>query len=129
MKCLRCKTVDLELQFRGEGSDIVEIDICAKCGGIWLDSKELGKIDDNFFLDLEDIDYDRVNPTKEDAALQCPRCEKSPIMNKVHPKVNANVIIDTCPECHGFWLDKGELDKMKDVSDKVLIASLLSLDD
>ena len=62
MKCLRCDGVELEVKVRGEGTDIVEIDICPQCRGIWLDPEELQKLDDNFFLDIEKKDYIRALP-------------------------------------------------------------------
>ena len=34
MNCLRCKDVELEVQTRGEGTDVVEIDICPQCHGL-----------------------------------------------------------------------------------------------
>ncbi len=40
-------------------------------------------------------------------ALNCPFCKT--LMNKI--KRN-NVTVDRCPNCHGVWLDKGELDKI-----------------
>ena len=129
MKCLRCADAELEVQARGEGTDIVEIDVCPSCGGIWLDNHELKKLDDNFFVDVEAVAFESVEATAEDAQLACPRCDDSPALSKVKPAQFGEVVVDTCPSCKGFWLDKGELDKMKDISDRALIASLLDLDE
>jgi len=129
MKCLRCETTDLQVQVRGEGSDVVEIDTCPDCHGVWLDAKELSRLDDNFFVDVEKMEFGPVQASEEDKPVACPRCEGGPIMNKVHPIGHETVVIDNCATCEGFWLDGGELEKMKDVSDKMLISSLLSLDE
>jgi len=129
MKCLRCESVEMLVQTRGEGVDLVEVDLCPSCGGIWLDSKELDELDDNFFLDVEAIEYEKAEATEDDDALSCPRCEGRVALDKVHPAGHPDVVLDTCPSCKGFWLDKGELEKMRDVSDRMLIASLLSLDE
>lgn len=129
MKCLRCADVELEVQARGEGTDIVEIDLCPSCHGLWLDNRELKKLDDNFFVDVEAIEFEQVDATAEDASLACPRCEGAPTLTKVKPTQFGEVVLDTCPACNGFWLDKGELDKMRDISDRALIASLLDLDE
>ena len=129
MKCLRCESVDLEVQTRGEGTDVVEIDLCPKCRGIWLDASELAKIDDNFFVDVEKMELLVATAAEDDRALCCPRCEGAPRLDKVHPRKFKRLVIDRCPACRGFWLDRGELEKVRDVSDKLLVASLLSLDD
>ncbi|HUT76800.1 MAG TPA: zf-TFIIB domain-containing protein [Polyangia bacterium] len=129
MKCLRCGDVELEVQTRGEGLDVVEIDICPGCKGLWLDPSELAGLDDNFFVDIERIELVDVEPNEQDAALRCPRCEGAPVLSKVHPAGFSRVVLDTCPACHGFWLDRGEIEKMKDVSDRRLVADLFDLDD
>lgn len=126
MKCLRCENSELEVQAKGTGGEVFEIDLCPTCAGIWLDAKELAKLDDNFFVDVEKIQYEGSAATPQDQALECPRCNVS--LNKVHPKGHGSVILDTCDKCNGFWLDKGELEKMRAVSDKMLIDSLLDLD-
>ena len=129
MKCLRCETVELEIQPRGQGKDIFEIDVCPSCRGLWLDAKELAKIDDNFFVDVEQMTLERAAAAADDRDLSCPRCDGAPRLDKVHPREFEGLVIDTCPACRGFWLDRGELEKVQDVSDKLLVASLLAAED
>jgi hypothetical protein len=38
----------------------------------------------------------------------CPRCEVTSLIERTR----AGVAIDTCPECKGLWLDRGELDRL-----------------
>jgi Zn-finger nucleic acid-binding protein len=121
--------VELEVQTRGEGVDVIEIDVCPGCQGIWLDASELAKLDDNFFVDIERTDLVGVVPTEKDRELSCPRCEGAPPLAKVHPAGYPLVVLDTCPGCHGFWLDRGEIEKVRDVSDRRLVADLFALDD
>ena len=124
MKCLRCESVALEVQTRGQDDDQFEIDVCPKCAGTWLDQSELEKIDESLFVDLEKIDYTEVEPTVDDAALICQRCEGSPKLTKGYPARYPDVVVDICPECKGFWLDSGEIHKMREVSDRLLLKSL-----
>ena len=65
----------------------------------------------------------------DDRDLSCPRCDGAPRLDKVHPREFEGLVIDTCPACRGFWLDRGELEKVQDVSDKLLVASLLAAED
>jgi Zn-finger nucleic acid-binding protein len=41
--------------------------------------------------------------------MLCPHCSKN--LNVSHRQ---GVEIDTCPQCRGVWLDRGELDKIID---------------
>lgn len=127
MKCLRCKTVDLVVKNHVGMNNKMEIDMCPTCQGTWLDSEELHKIDDGFFINLEEIAFDAATPTVEDPELQCSRCDGSPGMKKVSPPGHPRLVIDICPSCKGFWLDNGEIEKMRKVSDSLLVADLVSL--
>ncbi|MBN2342592.1 MAG: zf-TFIIB domain-containing protein [Deltaproteobacteria bacterium] len=121
MKCPRCDQ-EMATQLKGQGADAFEVDTCAACNGIWLDAEELNKMDDNLFVSVEEISYSPAAADESDNTLVCPRCDKP--MDKVHPEQFSDVVVDNCPECKGFWLDAGELDKMKDISDQLLIQSL-----
>ncbi len=126
MKCLRCESTELKIESRGEGADVFEVDVCPSCGGVWLDAAELSKIDDNFFVDVEKMELLKAAPGQDDRALRCPRCGGTPVLEKGHPRGHKGLVVDRCPKCRGFWLDRGELEKMRDVSDKLLVASLLA---
>ena len=123
MKCLRC-TAEMQVEVRGEGHDAIEIDLCSSCRGMWLDATEFKKLDDNFFVDVETIEYEKVEASPEDGRLVCPRCPGNLMLRKVRPRAFPGVVIDTCGDCHGYWLDRGELEKMGEISDRLLIASL-----
>ena len=129
MKCLRCESVELETQARGEGADVIEIDACPTCRGVWLDASELAKIDDNFFVDIEAMELEKTDATAADRELGCPRCPGGTALDKVRPRGLRSLVVDRCPACQGFWLDRGELEKVRDLSDKLLVASLLTADD
>ena len=40
--------------------------------------------------------------------MQCPVCETS----ELQPVQRQGIKIDLCPQCHGVWLDRGELDHL-----------------
>ena len=44
---------------------------------------------------------------RELARMRCPKCGARLATAKHH-----DVTVDACPECHGMWLDKGEIDEI-----------------
>jgi len=86
----------------------IEIDICPKCGGIWLDEGELNKL----LRDRKLSDYlTKHIGTKTKSKLVCPKCGGLMDIEKAE-----DVEIDVCLNCHGVWLDQGELGKLSNIS-------------
>ena len=45
---------------------------------------------------------------KKSKERQCPICQDAILLNEI--EYQKGVLIDQCPQCHGVWLDKGELE-------------------
>jgi uncharacterized protein len=52
--------------------------------------------------------------------MRCPKCGGQLITEEFH-----RVQIDRCPDCHGVWLDQGELDAVMTSEDKGLLSRAL----
>jgi len=86
----------------------IEIDICPKCNGIWLEENELGKLIKNRKID----DYlSKDLGTKSRSKIVCPRC--GGLMDTEYAD---DIEVDSCLSCHGVWLDEGELESLKNIS-------------
>jgi len=48
--------------------------------------------------------------------MQCPLCSVELVMSE-----RQGIEIDYCPKCRGVWLDRGELDKIIEKSEKSVI--------
>lgn len=106
--CPRC---NIRLDIHLHGSE--EYDLCAKCGGLWLDR-------DEFHLATREYEVYRNDdfkgpylrePLKETHHyIPCVRCGK--IMNRKNFGRISGVLIDECNK-HGVWLDAGELAKIQ----------------
>jgi len=146
-ECPRCEGVAMDkVNFLGVG-DIV-LDHCDNCGGFWLDggeldlaNEELERImnvsghgfseflkkahlpfwvkriknkssDTDFKIDVKPLgNAVRISET----GLECPVCDEAKLdMYNVY-----GMQVDACPECHGIWLNEGELRRMKDRSVKL----------
>lgn len=113
MKCPKC---DKELKdniYHG-----IHTDVCPSCEGLWLDFKELDQLEDQVFDDdeLKGTAIFRTHPTD----LKCPKCYKH--MKKFNYRYY-DLELEFCEDQHGFWLDKGEeervLDLMKEESKRM----------
>ena len=92
------------------------VDVCrGGCGGIWFDKFELNKFDEPHesageeLLEIEQDESIIVDHTKR---FKCPRCDDVVMMRHFF-SVKKDVEVDECPGCGGFWLDAGELGKIR----------------
>lgn len=85
----------------------VEVDLCGRCRGVWLDWGEVG--------DLKDLQQLIPSMTGNAAwrrdleAGQCPSCDDRAPLLRIPVGAYG---IDRCPECLGLWFDGGELGPM-----------------
>ncbi|MBU0992299.1 MAG: zf-TFIIB domain-containing protein [Proteobacteria bacterium] len=106
--CPRCK-IGLEAHvFRGN-----EIDICPKCAGIWLDTREFRRLttERDVYSD-QSVPYGflRQPVNVEDGFLPCARCDS--FMVRRNFKRISGVMYDECRD-HGVWLDAGEINLIR----------------
>ena len=94
----------------------VTVDVCkGGCGGIWFDQFELKKFDEphesagQALLDIQRDESIIIDRTKK---FKCPKCDNIVMMRHFF-SVKKEVGVDECPGCGGFWLDYGELRKIR----------------
>ena len=106
MECPKCGGVLQAEKFQG-----TEIDRCGTCDGIWFDMGERQEL--ARAAGSESID----RGTNQDAALDdkarvlCPR-DRVQMTRMVDP-ARPTVWFETCPVCHGVFLDAGEFRALK----------------
>ncbi len=95
-----------------------KIETCMSCHGIWLDKKQLNA----FLMETEgDFELSSIddNPHKDGyPIIKCRRC-KNVDMKKINFLDYSDIIMDYCPQCGGFWLDKDELGNIKEYVKKI----------
>lgn len=111
MECPACQNA---LQ-QTKAGDIV-VDVCkGGCGGIWFDNFEIKKFDEPHEADgqmLLDVERDQKLVVDHSKRLKCPKCDDIVMMRHFF-SVKKQVEVDECPGCAGFWLDAGELGKIR----------------
>lgn len=120
MKCPACDFEMTEMPLGG-----VTVDAChGGCGGLWLDAFELERVDDRQDVPTEYLLRIQRNPIiKVDFSRKraCPRCEGVKLKRHFFSALK-QVEVDHCPSCGGYWLDAGELQKIR--HEKVTTAKL-----
>jgi len=105
LACVKCTSVLDRATFEG-----LEVDLCPRCGGLWLDRGEITRA-----ARLPEAELTRLRglltedggppPLPTESAVPCPACAGS--LSEV---VLGTVHVDYCGSCHGIFLDRGELE-------------------
>ncbi|MDP9238540.1 MAG: zf-TFIIB domain-containing protein [Chloroflexota bacterium] len=88
----------------------VEVDRCATCQGAWYDYDELAELEATV-ADADDR-LGTIEYSKHQSTLACPVCDAP--MHAFNYRAY-NLELDACAEGHGFWLDAGESERVRDV--------------
>ena len=85
---------------------------CGSCRGLWFDALEDQDIRESEAAESLDSQTGGSRPAQEKApkgkpsAIDCPRC-KAPMIQMVD-RMGRRVQYESCPRCHGKFLDAGE---------------------
>jgi Zn-finger nucleic acid-binding protein len=111
MDCPACDAQLSEISIDG-----TSFDVCTEgCGGIWFDWFELQKVDEaheQTGAALLAIPVHRSRSIDPERLRSCPRCDNTRLHRHFHG-VNRQTEVDECPGCGGFWLDGGELERIR----------------
>lgn len=107
MLCPVCNDVEMfVLEF-----ELIEIDYCPECRGVWLDSGELelvgeraGALRGGLLSALEERKGSRPGGR---ARRRCPICRRR--LREVQTEPPNPIVLDRCPRGDGLWFDRGEL--------------------
>ncbi|MBE0566243.1 MAG: zf-TFIIB domain-containing protein [Krumholzibacteria bacterium] len=111
MKCPACGHGMTETAVRG-----INVDVCkGGCGGLWFDWFELKKVDEEH----ESVGGDLLHAARDPhvqvdyaARRDCPRCDGI-VMMRHFASVKREIEVDECARCGGFFLDHGELNRLR----------------
>jgi Zn-finger nucleic acid-binding protein len=89
----------------------VAVDECPRCGGTFLDHGELNTLATGMAGNIEYCSVDEEFHADRFPARGCPKCDGVD-MRKVNLLRFSDLVIDFCPSCEGFFLDRGEIARM-----------------
>ena len=108
MDCPRCKVTLSVEKHKG-----IQVDRCPGCEGMWLDYDELDQLEDTV---MENDQQKGTMMFKSfGSELSCPRC-KAPM--KWFRYRQYDLEMDFCEAEHGFWLDKGEEKRVREIMEQ-----------
>ena len=92
----------------------VAVEACPSCSGMFLDHGELNRVAEPTQGDLEysTVHEDSLEHDDRFLPINCPRCRSE--MDKVEFNIYTGIVLDYCPDCEGFWLDGGELERINE---------------
>ena len=88
----------------------IDIDRCPTCRGAWYDFDELAALEAT--VADEDERRGMIDYAKHASTLTCPVCDAP--MHAFNYRAY-NLELDACAERHGFWLDAGEAERVREV--------------
>jgi len=88
----------------------VEVDRCATCKGAWYDYDELAELEAT--VADEDQRLGTIEYSKHESRIECPVCAAP--MHAFNYRAY-NLELDACAEGHGWWLDAGESDRVREI--------------
>lgn len=94
----------------------VKVDYCPATGGVWFDQYELDHFDEAHEPAdaLLELPYDPSIEVDHRARRPSPRHPDVVMLRHFFGPEQA-VEVDVCPQCGGIWLDRGELDKIREL--------------
>jgi Zn-finger nucleic acid-binding protein len=103
--CVKCNSILDRATFQG-----LEVDLCPKCGGLWLDRGEItraARLPEKELARLRSLLTGKSGPppVPTESIAPCPACP-----GKLSEVLLGAVHVDYCDRCQGIFLDKGELE-------------------
>jgi Zn-finger nucleic acid-binding protein len=121
IRCPQCDRKMNEVAARANPGQMIILDQCPKCGGIWCDKWELFPIQADEAARLEPADEQSLReprPIDDKKTLYCPRCTAQLLAAK-DPALPADLQLRRCLKCDGLWLNRGQFTRFKAQQQKV----------
>jgi Zn-finger nucleic acid-binding protein len=108
----------------------VILEQCDKCGGIWFDESELyrAKQGEAEKVELLDAEILWASSQIDNAKHFCPR-DRAALSRFTDRYFPEGIIVERCPVCSGFWLNRGEFTKYQKARQELLRPKEKSPDD
>ncbi|HYA27515.1 MAG TPA: zf-TFIIB domain-containing protein [Acidobacteriota bacterium] len=114
IRCPQCAWVMNEVATQANPGQLIVLDQCSKCGGVWCDKWELFPVDAGEAEKIDPLDKELLKDRTEltNRQLYCPRCtaELHVFADPILPK---DIQLQHCRRCDGVWLNRGQFRRYK----------------
>jgi len=89
---------------------VVVLDQCPECGGIWFDEFEMYQVKQSKAKEIENkLDEGKLKKpaSVKSGSLHCPK-DGSLLQQFKDINFPESIIVESCPQCGGFWFNRGE---------------------
>ena len=110
-----------EVTAHANPGQLIILDQCSKCGGIWCDKWELFPIQADEAGRLERADdklLRELQPVDDKKTLYCPRCTARLLVAN-DSALPSDLRLWRCLKCNGIWLNRGQFTRFKEEQQKV----------
>lgn len=124
VSCPQCEAPMNPVVVRANPGTLIQLDQCARCGGIWCDKWELFPIDADEAARLDAVDEKLLTtPAAAAKTLYCPRCTAK-LQSCKDPLLPKDLQFKRCWRCEGIWLNRGELKRYKKLQGKTKVEKM-----
>ena len=114
IRCPNCDRALREVTVHANPGQLIILDQCSQCGGIWCDKWELFPADPDEAEKIDPLDKELLKDGTEltNRQLYCPRCtaELHVFADPILPK---EIQLQRCRRCDGLWLNRGQFRRYK----------------
>lgn len=86
----------------------LKVEVCPTCQGMWLERQELAELENEAFR-LDEHAKGTLVYDAEPSQGRCPECGE--LLQRFNYRAY-DLVLEVCPNQHGYWLDKGEDDRV-----------------
>ena len=125
IRCPQCDHEMNQVKVHANPGQLIMLDQCGKCGGIWCDKWELFPVDPEEAERIDPLDEsllkDRTALTQRQ--LYCPRCTAE-LQVFAEPILPKEIQLQRCGRCDGIWLNRGQFRRYKEFQKRTRVEKL-----
>jgi Zn-finger nucleic acid-binding protein len=114
INCPACAVAMAEMPATPPEGPSVTVDVCSRCGGLWLDAAEIQVVVPQLEAVKSQAQALATSIRRGTGIPACPRCFEAPVEINVF-----GLTVDYCTACGGLWLDGDEHTGFSQESDRL----------